>query len=230
MKTAAYYPVHYGVEYLEASIKSIRDRVDEILILYTDVPSYGQSTSLQNPDSKDELIAIVEDHAHSFKWVDIQRTYLENSHREQYRQYLADYDLVLAVDTDEVWDNLDLAIKDAYDTKARNVGVGGDRWLHFWRSFNEVNIDGFYPIRFHNKRYSREQEIIHSGTVYHFGYAQSEALTRYKISCHGHKSIPGSWSHDKWITYERGLTSYLHPDAQEVWIETIDLDKASLPE
>ena len=37
MKVSAYYPIHYGKEYLEASIKSIRDHVDEILILYTPI-------------------------------------------------------------------------------------------------------------------------------------------------------------------------------------------------
>ena len=35
IKTLAYIPLHYGKEYLEATIKSIDAHVDKILILYT---------------------------------------------------------------------------------------------------------------------------------------------------------------------------------------------------
>ena len=227
MKVSAYYPLHYGKEYLEASIKSIRDHVDEILILYTDRPSYGKLTPLKNPDTRDELRSIVEDNAYKFKWVDIDHVNNEGSHRNLCKHYLFS-DVIMSVDADEVWEDADQAIKAAYDSKAANVGVGGDRWYHFWRSFNEVNRDGFYPIRFLNKRYSKDLEVIHKGTVYHFGYAQSEALTKYKISCHGH-AISRSWIGDKWLNYKKGDT-VLHPDSKDVWISTEPFDKTTLPE
>lgn len=228
MKISAYFPIHYGKEYLESSIKSIRDHVDDILILYTERPSYGQGTNLKNPDSKEELWEIVNKHAYKYQWVDIPLTFQENVHRTSYKQYL-DSDIVLAVDADEVWQDLDVAIKSAYDSKAKNVCVGGDRWYHFWRSFNEVNRDGFYPVRFHNKNYTKNSEIIHKGSIYHMGYAQSEELTKYKISCHGHKSIPGTWIYEKWLNYQKGQTTHLHPDSNDVWIETVDFDKRKLP-
>mgnify|MGYP003650016175 FL=1 len=230
MKVSAYYPIHYGKEYLEASIKSIRDHVDEILILYTDNPSYGKATHLPNPDSKEEIRAIVEAHSNSFRWVDIGRTHQENIHREQWRQYLGDSDLVLAVDADEIWDELEPAIKDAYDSRIKNVNVAGSQWKHFWRSFNECHVDGFAPTRFHNKRYTQDAGVIHSGKVYHMGYAQSEKITRYKISCHGHKDILRTWLDSKWINYRKGITTHLHPDSQTVWIETNDFDKNEMPQ
>ena len=59
--------------------------------------------------------------------------------------------------------------------------MGGDRWWHFWRSFNECHRDGFYPTRFHVVGGKDESTIIHKGKIYHMGYAQSEAITAYKI-------------------------------------------------
>ena len=56
MKTLAYYPVHYGAEYLDASIRSISDQVDKIVILYTTHPSYGHGTSTPCPESESEAI------------------------------------------------------------------------------------------------------------------------------------------------------------------------------
>jgi hypothetical protein len=230
MKVSAYYPIHYGKEYLEASIKSIRDHVDEILILYTDHPSYGKGTNLPNPDSKEEIRAIVENNANAFTWVNIKVSHQENLHRDQWRKYLGNADLVLAVDADEIWDDLDIAIKDAYDSKVKNVNVAGSQWKHFWRSFNECHQDGFAPTRFHNKRYTQDSGVIQSGKVYHMGYAQSEAITEYKISCHGHKSIPTRWFNDKWLTYRKGNTTHLHPDSQTVWIETNDFERNEMPQ
>ena len=51
----AYYPIHYGSDYLGYSIKSIYDRVDQIHILYAKKPSHGHGTDLNNPDTFDKL-------------------------------------------------------------------------------------------------------------------------------------------------------------------------------
>jgi hypothetical protein len=229
MKISAYYPAHYGKEYLEASLKSVVPHVDEVLILYTDNPSYGKFTNLKNPDSRDELMAIVEKECNSFKWVDIPATHQENQHRNMKSIYLHDSDIIVAVDADEIWDDLDLAIKAAWDSNYENINVSGSQWYHFWRSFNECHRDGFAPTRFHCKKGKQGTGLIDKGTVYHMGYAQSEAITEYKISCHGHKSISGSWYSEKWLNYKRGETTHLHPDSQTVWIETQNFDKTTMP-
>lgn len=232
IKTLAYIPLHYGAEYLDATIRSINDHVDEILILYTSTPSYGQNGRLRNPDTEAQLKKIANEASNKIKWVNIPPTTQENNHRKMVFRYAKGFDLIMAVDADEVWhpDYVRPAIEAAYESKSLNVNIGGDRWYHFWRSFNEVNQDGFYPTRFHVVNGNPDPVIIHEGLIYHMGYAQSEAITRYKISVHGHKDIPGSWLHDKWIKYKKGVTKYLHPDSQDVWIETKDFDKTTLPQ
>ena len=61
------------------------------------------------------------------------------------------------------------------------------------------------------------------------GYAISEELMRYKLSCHGHKSeIPLDWFENKWLNYKRGETKYLHPASRDIWVETEDF-KGNIP-
>lgn len=229
-KVLAYYPLHYGSEYLKESLLSIIENVDKVLFLYTATPSYGQTSDLHNPDTEENLKKI----AHSvcgdkMEWVQVSGVYRENIHRNLVFGYAESYDLIMAVDADEVWENLPLAIAAAMETKAKNINVAGSQWYHFWRSFNEVNRDAFAPTRFHCVRSIIENATIHCGIVYHFGYAQSEQITEYKISIHGHQSILKSWVFEKFKSYEKGVTKFLHPDSQTVWIETEPFDKTLLP-
>jgi len=53
MKVIAYYILHYGHEYINYSMRSIYNHVDEIIILYSEHPSHGTLTALQNPDSRE---------------------------------------------------------------------------------------------------------------------------------------------------------------------------------
>jgi hypothetical protein len=229
MKTLAYIPLHYGREYLEACIKSIDNHVDKILILYTEQPSYGQNRGLKNPESKQELLNIVSTASNKIEWVEISASQ-ENKHREMVFRYSNGYDLIMAVDADEIFTDVEEMKEAAFKTGARHINVAGSQWQHFWRSFNEVHRDGFAPTRFHVVNNTTDNATIHCGQIYHMGYAQSEELTRYKISVHGHKSIPGSWFNDKWLTYVKGTTKLLHPDSQTVWIETEPFDKSTLPQ
>lgn len=230
IKTLAYIPLHYGSPYLDAVIKSIDPHVDKILILYTERPSYGQSRGLPNPDSRAQLREIAENASDKIEWVEVGNIQQENFHRRLVYRYANGYDLIMAVDSDEIFDDIEEMKAAAMEANCKIVNVGGDRWYHFWRSFNECNRDGFYPTRFHVVRGQEGAKIIHAGKIYHMGYALPENLTRYKISVHGHKDIPGSWISDKWLNYERGKTMKLHPDSQTVWIQTEDFDKTTLPQ
>ena len=229
MKTLAYIPLHYGAEYLDAVIRSIDNHVDKILILYTDVPSYGQNAGLRNPENRAQLKEIASKASKKIQWIEINATQ-ENHHRKTVFGYSKGYDLIMAVDSDEVWEDVEESKKAAFETGCKTVNVGGDCWWHFWRSFNECHRDGFYPTRFHVVNGKEESTIIHVGKIYHMGYAQSESITRYKISCHGHKDILNTWLKDKWINYQKGKTTHLHPDSQTVWIETEPFDKTTLPQ
>ena len=230
IKTLAYIPLHYGSPYLDAVIRSIDPYVDKILILYTSTPSYGQNRGLKNPDSKELLYDIAQDASDKIQWVQVPSMGQENQHRKMVFNYAGEYDLIMAVDSDEIFDDVEEMKEAAMATNCKTVNVGGDRWWHFWRSFNECNRDGFYPTRFHVVNGIEGAEIIHAGKVYHMGYAMPEDLTRYKISVHGHKGILSSWLNNKWLTYKKGVTKFLHPDSQTVWIETEPFDKTTLPQ
>jgi len=229
-KTLAYIPLHYGSPYLDAVIRSIDPHVEKILILYTERPSYGQSQGLKNPDSRQELYNIAHAASDKIQWVEIPPMGQENQHRQMAFQYAQGFDLIMAVDSDEIFDDVEEMKEAAMKTNCNTVNIGGDRWWHFWRSFNECNRDGFYPTRFHVIGGKHEAEIIHVGKIYHMGYAMPEELTRYKISVHGHKDILNTWMSNKWINYKRGVTKLLHPDSQTVWIETEPFDKTTLPQ
>lgn len=230
MKTLAYIPLFYGREYLEACITSIDPHVDKILILYTSNPSYGQNRGMHLHETRQELYDIAHGASDKIQWVEIPPTGQENKHREMVFKYADGYDLIMAVDADEIFTDVEAMKEAAYATGARQINVAGSQWQHFYRSFNEVHRDGFAPTRFHCVNSTTQAATIHCGQIYHMGYAQSEAITEFKISVHGHRSILGSWFKNKWLNYTKGSTTHLHPDSQTVWIETEPFDKTTLPE
>ena len=224
LRTLAYIPLHYGKDYLKYVLMSIRDSVDDILILYTSRPSYGYASNISNPDTREELKAICK--PFNVIWQDIPLIGQENQHRQLAYTYAQaeGYDLVLAVDADEIWNpgKVQKALEVASISGRRFNCISGNNWFHFWKGFNEVNQDGFYPMRIINMRSpNKEQAILDTGEIYHMGYAISAEAMEYKLSCHGHKSeIPHRWLADKWLNYQKGVTTHLHPASQDVWIET----------
>lgn len=233
MKTLAYVVYHYGIEYLKYSIEAIHPFVDEILILYSDKPTFGQNSDIPNPDTEADLINIITE----FDKITLQLCHPngEGKHRTIAVDYgrAHGYDIVMAVDADEVWhpNTVRPAIEQAHRQKFSRYGVMHSGWYHFWRSFNEVNKDGFEPIRFHNLRVNNNDEGRVEGTVYHFGYANREKLQEYKMSIHGHKAeIKSDWFTKKWLNYQKGKTTHLHPASNDIWIETQPFDKTQLPD
>ena len=208
MKTLACIPCHYGKEFLPYSIQSIRDHVDHITMFYSSVPTYGFQGNISNPDSAEDIKKICDEFSVEFIDITGMRISRENKHRMLFFSHAAKhgYEIILSLDYDEVWDNAEEAIDYAKLGNAFQYGIRGSRWYHFWKNFNEVNRDGFSPIRLFNlNNYPRSEELIEKGTIYHFGYAISEELMKYKLSCHGHKSeFPVNWLKDKWINYKFG--------------------------
>jgi hypothetical protein len=74
----------------------------------------------------------------------------ENEHRNVKYKYTGDYDLVLTVDSDEVYksDELPASFEYAYWGIERFYGIDG--YVNFWRSFDYACYDGFRPIRLEN--------------------------------------------------------------------------------
>lgn len=191
MKKIAYYALHYGKEYLAWSIRSVQDAVDEIVVLYTDRPSFGHDTQLVCPDSEEEL----KREARRFltkplMWIRGHWTG-EGQHRDEIVQIARKRGIgqVLAVDADELW--CPVALKAAIEVSAarpeRNILV---RFIHFWRSFKWVCKDPCMPVRIINVESSDGTWYLDPQLqpVLHFGYAQTGNLVGYKESIHGHKA------------------------------------------
>ena len=226
MKVAAYYPIHYGCEYLDASIRSIDSLVDQIFILYTDSPTYGYKTDMKCPESEDEIKSIAYGASQKITWIKIDADN-EGNHRGIIFNHVNDFDVLLSIDTDEIWDYEDLkrCIEETYQGETRERRVKG--FIHFWKSFNHICQDNDQPLRFFNlRRNNGLSEAVH-GKVYHFGYAQSDKIMDYKFEIHGHKhELKKDWLNEVYYPWKEGDKN-LHP-VSDMW-EAIPFDKETLP-
>jgi hypothetical protein len=131
--------LHYGKDYFRASLKSIADHVDEILVCYTSTPSHGSGTNLKCPDTADELRAIADEF--NCTWIDVSFCGQENHHRKQYIDYGRNngFDQVLVVDSDEIHESEKIPelLQAAHETGVSHVGVAGSQWITLYRSFND---------------------------------------------------------------------------------------------
>jgi hypothetical protein len=222
----AYYPLHYGAEYLRVSILSLIEVVDEIVFLYTPTGSYGHHGGVC-PESEEQLRSI----AMSFprtKWVS--GTYHhEGEHRGRIFEIAKEADLIVACDADEVFDTKELAeaLEFAKTSGKRNHGVDG--YVNFFRSFDYEVKDSFRPIRIINPRINDKSTTEVKLTTYHFGCCQSENIMRYKWECHGHKAeLRENWLEDVYLNKDH--KSYFHPASLQIWEKLIPFDKTKLPE
>lgn len=228
-KIICYIPLHYGAEYLYQAIRSVHDHVEKIVILYAKDPSFGFDTKAKCPETKKQLIEIVKRASDKIYWLDVNPG-SEGMHRGYIYKMAADYDGVLTIDADEVFDPVDLpiAIDLAMKSDKRYLGFAG--YINFWKSFNYACYDGFTPIRFTNLRNASGQGVVPC-KVYHFSTAQKMKTMVYKLEIHGHKDeIRPNWLKDiyrRW-TPENNFGN-LHLVAENIWNAT-PFDKNQLPD
>lgn len=235
-KVIGYIPLFYGAEYLEACIKSMIPWVDKLIIVYVDKPSQGHNTSIPCPESRDQLHsiavkAVTDMEANSkFEWHDAGTFHNESAHRNYILQYSEGYDLIFTLDADEVCEAKDMeyAIENAYNSKARHIGISG--FVNFWKSFNWACYDSFLPYRFvnlHNVKGHGQTNL----RIYHFSTCQDLKTIEFKWNVSGHKNeLRKDWFdiYNKWqpgLKFDKGL----HPVAFDLW-EAMPFDKESLPE
>jgi hypothetical protein len=228
--TIAYYPLHYGSDYLTWSIMSIYDQVDKIYILYTDKPSHGHGTTMKNPDSREKLrtAAFAHDPGKKVVWHEGQwRNEGEQRNTISHFADLDSADLIVAVDSDEIWDHgvLERSIAAAKQSTSRNHLI---RMLTLWRSFSWHCLDEMWPCRIVAPK--RKTGTTYLGDrVFHFGYARSVEEVQYKISCHGHRDEwRGEWFEEKYKKWPACGNKDLHPTCVNVW-NAEKYDKTLLP-
>lgn len=228
MKHIGVMAVHYGKEYIAWAAESLDVAVDEVHVFYTKTPSYGFSDpSLKCPESEEEVHAAVNSRVSKpVHWHHVDGMTSESMHRNHMLEVARGRGAVTmtVVDADEVWDPSCLEVALAAVEQSNSAGRWLARFHNFWRSWEWTVKDHFRPVRIVDLRHSLQKDAYLNDDmqplpVYHFGYAQSLALMRYKFSCHGHKAEfkPG-W-------FERVFASWtpagphvdLHPCVNNLW-------------
>ena len=220
MKVVAYYALHYGKEWLRWSMSSVRNYVDDIIIVYSAKPSHGHTTDVQCPDTEDELRAIAGDFQ-AIWYTAVDRFNWEGEHRDMAVQLCEDHgaDIILVVDHDEVWepDMLTTSIEYVRGSTNKHYRVS---MQHYYRSVGWVCHDSMKPVRFHNiKQGHRPEGYIPEeyGKVHHYGYAQSPKTVNYKWYIHGHLAeLRPGWFKQKFLGWEPGNCD-VHPVVHGLW-------------
>lgn len=200
----SYTVLHYGRDYLPFALKSVYDLCDRLYIFYTPHPSHGHRTDIQPIETRDELFDSVLQLPDYSKvgWHETD-IWNEGQQRDYAVQTLVNdgADLILVVDVDEVWHDfvLSRALQHVWEMN------GARNWLinftHLWRSFNYACTDNNWPVRIIDIRHSGGVGYVPKelGDIYHFGYAVTDKVMRYKWECHGHKDeLRPNWYEEKW--------------------------------
>jgi glycosyltransferase involved in cell wall biosynthesis len=189
--------------------------VQRHIIIYSPQPSYGYETKLPCPETEEQLRERVKKFSH-VEWRRV-AAHSESAHRGEIHQYLKDEDILIPIDADEVWHPvaLEACLKTIWNSNSmREWRLYG--MIHFWKSFNWACTDQMAPVRFVDLRQSRGHQNI-QGRLYHFGYAQSVKVVRYKWAIHGHKpELRENWLEEKFIGWEPGMKD-VHPTCEGVW-------------
>jgi len=233
IKVLGFMTIHYGGAYLRESLMSVVDHVDKMVIAYSKQPSQGHGTWMECPDSEGYIFDICQDVlGDKLIWDRAERYGAENEHRNVKYKYTDDFDLVLTVDSDEVYksDELPASFEYAYWGVERFYGIDG--YLNFWRSFDYVCTDGFRPIRIENlHRKNFTQNLNLKQTIYHFSTCQPEYIMRYKYNVFGHAhEVRKDWLNDVYYKWNpENAFDDVHCVAFGIW-NPISFDKTVLPE
>ena len=208
-KVLAYMPLHYGKEYVGYAIRSVYDLVDRIVIFYTPQPSFGHiDPEAVNPDNREELKEAltfqVSDDKGKIEWREGWWGN-ETAHRSAAESLakILEYDILLAVDYDEVWDAETLRQAIEY-VKSSPYKIYRVPFVHLWKGFEMVCRDAAQPTRFTKLSGEGETYIPMDKPVYHFGYAISDELMKYKWTCHGHfDELRKDWLENTWLKWKK---------------------------
>lgn len=230
MKVISLTCAHYGLGYLEAALRSVADSVDECWILYSSIPSFGHFAPMPCPETREMLFAAAERGAGmKLRWFD-GAFYNESHHREAIYSLVPDADYVLVVDTDEVYqEGLPEDMIRHFESHPEHRSIR-PLTTHYWRSFYRGMLNDTLHAE-HAWAWSRQGSygyLESDKRIHHFGYAQGEVITEYKIHTHGHKK---EWRSDWWDTkFLPNAQVDVHPVIKEFWnAEAIDPFAIGLP-
>jgi hypothetical protein len=232
-KVLGFMTIHYAGDYLKESLQSVVNHVDKMVIAYSYQPSQGHGTSIPCPDNEDYIFNTCKEVlGDKMIWDRAERYGAENEHRNVKYKYSEGFDLILTVDSDEVYksDELDASFNFAFWGVERFYGIDG--FINFWRSFNFACYDGFRPIRLENlHRENNSQNLNLKQTIYHFSTCQPEPIMRYKYLVFGHAhEVKNNWLNDVFYKWNPdNQIQDLHCVSYNLW-NAVSFDRFTLPE
>lgn len=233
-KVLGFMCLHYGKTYLEASLQSIEPFVDMMHISYVRNPSHGIKTSMENPDTEEELYNIaIKVLKNKLIWESADSYETESLHRHRRYAHSERYDIIYSHDGDEVVEpsEMRIALNYIYNGEARYYGIKG--YKNYFRSFSHFCDDGFRPIRGENlHRQNYNQDLECPLTIHHFSLAMPIEVLKYKFSCFGHASeIRPNYLEEIFIPWTpKSDIEFLHPVSLSIWQKTKWADKHLLPQ
>lgn len=222
-KVVGYCALHYGLPYLEWSIRSVIDYVDEFIVLYSPHGSHnGNRGTLPPIDSERDLqVAARRGAGDKLTWVRGEWSH-EGQQRDSIHQYAPDADLIIVVDSDEIYakEILEHALfhldHDGLACRTIRVPI-----VHFWRSFYRAVLhDPAYPTRLIYPKASPGEMTWPAGFSYisHFGYALPPEYIAYKWGgIHGHQAELRKdidWFTDVYLANRQ---TDMHPVGSQYW-------------
>jgi len=235
-KIISYMICHYGLDYIKYALQSVEPSVEKMHIVYTPYPSHGHRVNdLGSIESGQDILQEIFQLKNQQKiaWSETHHSEQEGQHRDL-SVSLCEKDgaeLILVVDCDEVWpaEMLQQTLEYVWkENSARNWCVN---MTHLWKSFNWCCRDHNWPVRILDTRHSDGTAFIPKefGDVYHFGYATTNKLMRYKWEIHGHKyELRDRWIQDTWEKWEPGINDVHPTNERDFWIPE-RFDKTLLP-
>ena len=224
-RVIAYTALHYGADYLAYAVRSVIDHIDQYYVLYSPAPSHGHrggSVPIPKRESRDNIHAIAKQAAgEKLIWVDGDWTH-EGQQRDYIYHVAPDADVILVLDSDEIWHSrlIERVMFAARFAKSDDVTRLRIPIIHYWRSFSRCVLhDPAFPERviFPQVVNGQTQTLGASYPINHMGYAIRPDLMRYKLSIHGHKNeFPDidTWYQD---TFLANAQVDCHPIGSEYW-------------
>lgn len=227
-KVVGYCCLHYGLPYLEWSIRSVIDHVDEFYCLYSPHGSHNGNPGILPPiDSEADLLAAAHRGAgNKLVWVKGEWTH-EGQQRDSINQYAPDADVILVVDSDEVWgEGVAYGILHSPSFLSLDVREWRIPIIHYWRSFYKCVLhDPAFPIRVivpkrsgNSATYEPYPNDGYTFAINHFGYALPPEYIAYKWGgIHGHQAElrrDVDWFADKFMA---NAQTDCHPVGSEYW-------------
>jgi len=247
MKIIALYKTFDGDEFIEASLASIYEHVDKIVMVHSATGWTGEKGNTVRPIA--EGWRELNDYVGKLHHVDVDVA----TQDEQYRagvQYILqqgwEYDLLMLVDADEVWDDAQLqkAIETIRADDKRHVGYQVHMEVYLKSIFYRVTPRQGTPIAFLRdpaplfagaRAWNVESKMLLDVHFHHFTFVRrSAAAVRRKIeqSCAGddaeHTIDLDRWFAEKWD--ELPFAKKLHPFAgrgdfwpavERVWLDSL---------